>query len=449
MGKKTITVGQGDFAGNNSLALQRAVDSLAYEGGGTVVIPSGTYEMVDALHLRSGVNIQGAGRDTILQMKMSTRVALADYHGYGHYELLVEKPDSLDVGQGVLVKDDTTDGFSTTTSTIIDKAADIFYLDGMLNSDYDPGQGGCVITIFPLISSRYVENISISNLTLDGNEGQKHSINGSRGGGIYLLQSHKVVVDGVEIRNYRGDAISLQQCTDTTVQNCRLHHNSGSGVQPGSGSVRYVIRNNRIHHNGGHGVYFRLRTTHALCEDNEIHDNSGAAISIGERDTDHLIRSNECWTNGGPGVHFRDARYHGADRVIVHGNAFRSNCQEGSPAEIVVGEKMSNLFFRRNFFYPAPEDNEKRPVACLSKGCQHVYFFDNTVAGEELTEANLEDPGNCATTGEPEHEMEVGPSEAKPESARHLGTQLPSDWHDTIRAIGDLELDRGESEEEQ
>lgn len=448
MGKKTITVGKGDFTGNNSLALQRAVDSLAYEGGGTVVIPPGTYEMVDALHVRSGVNIQGAGRDTVLRMKTSTKVALSDYLGYGHYELLVEEPDKLEVGQGVLIRDDASHGFSTTTSTIIDRVGDRFYLDGMLNDNYDPGRGGCVITVFPLICSRYAENISISNLTLDGNEDQEYSINGSRGGGIYLMQSHKVVVDGVEVRDYMGDGISLQQCTDITVQNCRLHHNKGSGVQPGSGSVRYVIRNNRIHHNRGNGVHFRLRTTHSLCEDNEIHDNSGAAISIGERDTDHMVRSNECWTNGGPAVLFRDARYHGADRVIVHGNAFRSNCQKEGPAEVVIGERMSNLFFRRNFFYPDPHDEKERPVACLSQTCKNVYFFDNTVAGEALTGANLEDPGGSATTGEPEHEMKVGPAQAKPDSARHLGTQLPANWQDTIRAIGDLELDKAEDEEE-
>jgi hypothetical protein len=446
MAKKIIEVGQGDFAGNDSRALQRAVDSLAYEGGGTVVIPPGTYEMIDALHLRSGVNIQGSGRETVLKMKPSVKVPLADYLGYGHYELLVDDPDKLQVGQGVLIQDDHSEGFSTTTTTLIDKAGDTFYLDGMLNSEYDPGRGACAITIFPLISSRYAENTSITNLTLDGNEKQKHTINGCRGGGIYLLQSHKVVVDGIEVRNYQGDAISLQQCTDITVQNCRLHQNSGSGVQPGSGSVRYVVRNNRIHHNGGNGIYFRLRTTHSLCEDNEIHDNSGAAISIGERDTDHLIRSNECWTNGGPGVLFRDARYHGADRIILHGNAFRSNCQKEGEAEVVVGENMSNLFFRRNFFYPDPHEDESRPVACVSESCRHVYFFDNTVAGAELTKGKLNDPEDCATIGEPDYDIRVGPAQARPESARHLGTQLPADWQDAIRAIDDLDLGEGEEE---
>lgn len=447
MGKKTITVGEGEYSGNDNRALQRAVDSLAYEGGGKVVIPPGTYSMKDALHLRSGVDIHGTGRETVLRMAPSVRVPLGDYLGYGHYELAVAEPDRLEVGRGVLIQDDTTEGFATTTATLIDRAGNVFYLDGMLNSDYDPARGGCVITVFPLISSRYAENVSISNLTLDGNSDQQYSINGSRGGGIYLLQSHKVVVDGVEVRNYSGDALSLQQCTDITVQNCRLHHNEGAGVHPGSGTVRYVIRNNRIHHNAGNGVFYSLRTTHSLCEDNEIHENSGAGISIGERDTDHLIRSNECWTNGGPGVLFRRARYHGADRVVVHGNAFRSNCQKEGAAEIVVEEGMCDLLFRRNFFYPEPQDESRRPVAALSEKCRRVYFFDNTVAGEVFSRENLDDPAGCAKLVEPEKVWNAGPQHARPESARHLGIRLPANWQQTRRTIDDLSLDEGEEEE--
>ena len=66
MARKRITVGEGEFTGKNNATLQHAIDSLAYEGGGTVRLPPGKYEMEDALHLRSGVNITGSGRETVL-----------------------------------------------------------------------------------------------------------------------------------------------------------------------------------------------------------------------------------------------------------------------------------------------------------------------------------------------------------------------------------------------
>jgi len=428
MEKKTITVGEAGYEGNDNTALQRAVDAAAYEGGGRVIVPPGTFVMKDALHLRSGVDIEGSGRETVLLKKPSVKVPLACTHGYGHYEVVVAEPDRLEPGMGVYIKDDATSGFATTTATLLSRRGNVFYVDEVLKYDYDPAKGGCVITVFPLIAGKYAENVSVSNLTLDGNAEERESLNGCRGGGVFLLQSHRITLDSLEIHNYRGDAVSFQQCSDILVQNSHLHHNEGCGLHPGSGSVRYVMSHNHIHHNGGDGIFYCLRTTHSRCESNDIHDNARAGISIGERDTDHMVRSNEIYQNGGPGVLFRKAHFIGGERVVLHGNAFRRNCRHSGEAEIVVEEGICDVVFRRNFFYSQAEGAPASPAVSIAPKCRRIYFFDNTVGGRAQSPEDINDQASCATMDEPEEFPEVGPQAARPASSKHLGFELPASW---------------------
>ncbi|MCK4375127.1 MAG: right-handed parallel beta-helix repeat-containing protein, partial [Candidatus Brocadiae bacterium] len=337
MKRGKITVGQASLTGNDNTALQRAVDDLAEGGGGTVELPAGTFEMRDALRLRSGVTVVGQGPETVLRKAPSVSSPLADWLGYGHYEVTVKEPDLFEPGMGVLIEDADAGGFYVTAATITAKDGNALFIDRMLNHDYHPARGGRIVSVFPLVCSEGVENVALRNLTLDGGNDAVY-MNGCRGGGVFLLRTHAATIEGVEVLNYNGDAVSFQQCSDILVQNSHLHHNEGCGLHPGSGSVRYVMSHNHIHHNGGDGIFYCLRTTYSRCESNEIHDNGRAGISIGERDTDHMVRSNEIYQNGGPGVLFRKAHFIGGDRVVLHGNAFRRNCQRSGEAEIVVEE---------------------------------------------------------------------------------------------------------------
>ncbi len=125
----------------------------------------------------------------------------------------------------------------------------------------------------------------------------------------------------VEIRNYRGDGLSFQQDIDVTVDGCHLHHNTGGGLHPGSGSVRYILQGNRIHDNGGCGIFYCLRTTHSLCRDNRIENNAGTGISIGERHTDHAITGNTIRGQGGAGISFRPPIRRSGDRFVLRCNS--------------------------------------------------------------------------------------------------------------------------------
>lgn len=430
MNAKTIVIGEGGFNGNDNVVLQRAVDALAQEGGGTVKLPPGTFMMKDSLHLRSGVRVVGEGADTVLKKVPSVQSPLGANHGYGHYEVVIAEPDKFEPGMGVFIKDDKTGGFITTVATLLSRRGNAFIIDEDLKYDYGPLRGGYIASVYPIVTARHAEDVALLNVTLDGNVEETRSINGCRGGGVFLLQSHGVTVRDVEVVNFKGDAISFQQCTDVRILGCHLHHNAGHGLHPGSGSVRYVMRGNNVHDNGADAIFYCFRTTHSLCEGNRLHNNPGRGISIGERDTDHIIRSNEIYENGREGVLFRKATFTGGDRMTLVGNTFADNGRQEQEAQISFEEGISDVVVCGNSF-KAPEGRQApAPVVRVAQNCSRIFLFDNTVAGRAQCAEDFEDASGKVGFSEPDEPLKVGPEAAEADSCLHLRRSLPQQWAD-------------------
>ena len=263
---------------------------------------------------------------------------------------------------------------------------------------------------FPLISGNDVTDVSIRRLTLNGNPNEKFGINGCRGGGIILLGAHQVVIENVEVTHYNGDAISFQQCTDVVIRRCHLHHNKGTGLHPGSGSVRYVMAENISEHNAGCGVFYCLRTKYSICANNILRHNARAGISVGERDTDHLIRNNQITDNGDSGILLREPCFQSGDRLRIEGNELANN---GGAAEIVLIRDIHQLSIFGNTIRP------RNGVAMqVGPGCSEIYFAANThsvIRGQ-------------ATLHKPVHFPTVGPQAAPPDAARHLQIEKLARW---------------------
>jgi hypothetical protein len=394
--------------------LQRAVDAVAAAGGGVVEVPAGTYWMRDALHLRDGVRVVGEPR-TVLLKAPSISVPLRDYLGYGHYEFTVTEPDRLAVGMGVHLTDDGSMGFYDTVATIVGRDGGLFFIDRMLNHDYQPRHNGRVTTIFPLVDGHGVSDAAVESLTLDGNPAEAVRLNGCRGGGVFLIGSRRVRVERVEVRHFNGDAVSFQQCADIAVAGCHVHHNAGSGLHPGSGSVRYVMQDNRCCDNGGCGLFYCLRTTHSICAGNRFERNGEAGISVGERDTDHWIRDNHVAANAGHGVEFRRPLAHGGDRVRLEGNRFEGNhAAAAAPerVEIDIPAGLCDVHVGGNRFAGGG-----RPLR-VEPGCQRITCAGNTVDGRAMAAADV---GGPARFGSPEGFPPVGPEALPLDGARHLG----------------------------
>jgi hypothetical protein len=204
-----------------------------------------------------------------------------------------------------------------------------------------------------IIEATDVHDASIGDLVLDGNVDETRDHDGCRAAGVYLLRSHRIGIKGVEIKNFRGDAISFQACTDVVVRDCELHHNSGIGIHPGSGSVRYVMAGNQIHDNGSHGIYYCLRSSHSDCHANRIEHNGDCGISVGERDSHHLIRDNAIVGNGRAGIEFRQFVYRGGNYVRMEGNRIGPNCRTKGDFELAITAGHHDLYFVKNHLSPA------------------------------------------------------------------------------------------------
>jgi hypothetical protein len=413
--KRTIRFGKGKFVGNTNAALQRAVDALAADGGGTLEIPAGKYRMNDSLHLRDNVTIIGE-KGAVLQKVPSVISKLTLFVGYGHYEFAVEEPAKFRVGMGVHIYDKNAGGFYTTVATIVGRKGNLFYIDRPFSHDYLAGNDGQVASLYPLVSGYGARNAAVCGLSLDGNPKETRTLNGCRGGGVFLILSHGIRLENIEVTNYRGDGISFQQCTDISIRDCHVHHNTGGGLHPGSGSVRYVMRGNRLEHNGGCGIFYCLRTTHSLCEDNVIEHNGNVGISVGERDTDHIIRGNTIRAHGGAGIEIRKPLAQSGDRLWIERNRIENNCQKQGDAEITVAERTRDLCIMGNDIVP-----RRGKAILIGPRCARIHIVGNRVSGRNQRPQDVSGGEGSVRLTSPRNFPAVGPGAASHGAVRHLG----------------------------
>ena len=420
---RTVAVGQGRYRGSTNTVLQQAVDDLAAAGGGTVVVPPGVYEMHDALHLRSGVRVIGRP-GTVLRKAPSAESRIPAYLGYGHYEIIVAEPDKFPIGTGVHILDGGSGGFYTTVATVIGRDGDRLLINRMLNHDYHARKNARAVSVFAVVEAEDVHDAAVEGLTVDG-QARKQSmfLNGCRGGGVFLIRSRRVAVRRVEVRDYRGDAVSFQQCADILIEGCDIHDNAGTGLHPGSGSVRYVMQDNRVHDNGGCGVFYCLRTTHSVCRRNELRANGRQGISIGERDTDHWIEANKVIGNAQEGVLWRGFTYRGGDRVVLTKNRIGPNGAKGKRSEVALAGGLRDVHVLDNALTPGVAG----PVH-VQAGCQRVSIAANRIGERPQRRDDVAGAVSEVSLTRPDELPKVGPAALPLDGARHLSIPRLEAW---------------------
>ena len=307
--RMTITVGpkKADLVGSTERVLQAAVDYISRFGGGTVKVLPGTYTLRNSVYLRSGIRLLGSGADSILTKSPSHSVALSDDSDWYDQEVTVADAKGLRVGDGIVLRtrNPHNGGSEVLKRTLVARKGNRFKLDTALRKNYWLSGKPTLSTLFPLISGDHVHDISIGDITLDGNRKQNAHLDGNYGGCIFLQDCNRILMKGVEARNNNGDGISWQICHDVVVEGCHSHDNADLGLHPGSGSQRPLMRNNRIERNNI-GVFFCWGIKYGLAENNQITGNRSYGVSIGHCDTDNLIRLNTITGSGKVGVLFRD-----------------------------------------------------------------------------------------------------------------------------------------------
>ena len=335
----TITVGtsNADLVGKDDRVLQAAVDYVRRMGGGTVKINPGTFTMRSAVQLPSNLRIVGSGADTVITRIPSEVVSLAADSDWYDQEVTLAQPGSFRVGDSVVfrAKNPHHQGATVIKRRIVAKSGNRLKLnDGLRENLWLSGDPTCA-SLFPLLTSEHTADVTIENLTLDGNLTNTENFNGNYGGCIFLQDCNRYAIRNVETRNYNGDGISFQICHDVVLEDCYSHDNADLGVHPGSGSQRPIIRDCRMERNGL-GLFWCWGVKYGLAERNRIVDNRDYGVSIGHNDTDNVMRDNDIIGSGKVGILFRDET-RGADfwpnRNTIENNRIKNS---GGPDGIAI-----------------------------------------------------------------------------------------------------------------
>ena len=385
-----VGIDEGDLRGNDHRVLQAAVDQMAALGGGVVRVGPGRFLMRNALSLKSNVDVLGTPGKTILAACDGVRSRLHCDGDCNERQITLRDPTGFRIGDGVAVRDKNyRNGFTVTTATLTARVDErTFRLSKPLYLDYMVTNEATASLSFPVVGGWDVKNITLEGLTIEGNKEKTLTLDGCRGGGIYLFDSADVVIRNCVVRNYNGDGISWQTSNDVRVEDCLAEGNAGLGIHPGSGSQRPVVRNCRSFGNGSDGLYVCWRVKHGLFEKNLIRGNGRAGISIGHKDTDNLFRENTIVGNARTGVLFRrESAPMGAHRNVFERNTILDNGAghrgKGPAAAVTIQGHHNDVIFRNNTIGNTKDGGPTRVGISVGKEARSFGSRGNTFRNVE------------------------------------------------------------------
>ncbi|MET0180441.1 MAG: glycosyl hydrolase family 28-related protein [Novosphingobium sp.] len=284
---------KGDGVANDQAAFKAAIEAAAYQGGGVVYAPAGTYligaggpdDSDGAITLLSNVTLQGAGMG-------ATVLKLVD-----------------DVGQQI---------------------------NGFVRTPY-----GQVTT-----------DVTLRDLTLDGNrENNTTKANaflcGVAPGDARACED--VTISNVEVRNFSGYGFDPHERTiRLTIEDSVAHHNGLDGFVADF-QIDSVFRNNIAYANDRHGFNIVTSTTNFLMENNSAFDNGGTGITIQRGSdpsyaftSDITVQGGSVFDNGKAGIEVKLARDVVLDGIDIHDNAKEGIKISGSENVEVTGNLLSD-----------------------------------------------------------------------------------------------------------
>jgi hypothetical protein len=411
-----------DFCGCDNRAIQAAVAAAAQRGGGTVRVLPGVYVLEDSVHLRDGIGLVGAGRQTILRKAPERYSKLSAYLGYGHYDVSLADPDQFAVGMGVTIRDNHAVGFYETVATLIWRDGDRFGIDLMLNHDYSGDNGSEIYTSFAPVSATFAHDVEVRDLVIEGNrQANPHFLNGCRGGGVFLLAVKNATVAGVTVRDLNGDAIGFQQCTHVRIEGCALEDNAGHGLHPGSGSVGGAIRRCTCARNGRDGVFFCLRAAHCICEACSFIGNGDHGVSIGDRDGNNAIIECRVEDNRAAGVFLRECDDEGMapHATLIARNAIADNCVCRDDAEILIQSAVRDLHMLDNSIARRAGSRQVFGIR-IGERVIGAHICGNRFDGQFIEQVKVECDRAAVSFERPRIALPVGPEWAPPDADRHL-----------------------------
>ena len=329
-------------------AIQRAIDQLA--GGGRLVLPAMELELDRGLHLRSGVEVVGQGKATVLRKGPGRIYPLSGYQNYGMCDVPLRSVAGLEVGMTVSVHDGSSHGgFYETFATITWIDGDWVGLDHGIEADYAASDAPCLTTIYPLVFGHNIEGAAIRDVWLEGNRADNEThMGGCRGGAVYFYQSRDIEISGIRERDFYGEGLSFQMCRDVVVKDCRFDENTGNGLHPGAGSTNALFENCHAEGNGKSGFFFCVRANHISVRNCSFKSNE-SGLSIGTRDCNNLIENCCIEDNRGAGLLIRKTpRPTEVHSCLVRNCRIRNNALESGRGQVEIENDAHDLLFVNN-----------------------------------------------------------------------------------------------------
>jgi Ca2+-binding RTX toxin-like protein len=214
-----------------------------------------------------------------------------------------------------------------------------------------------------------VENVTVSNLVIDGNRAnntghQAGFICGIKEDGSGRKQTN-ITLDNVEIQNCTAYGFNPHELTyNMTVKNSVSHHNGLDGFVADA-VVGGVYENNKSYENDRHGFNIQNETRNLVLKDNEAYNNGfrymyngawagGAGVTIQRGNippansteipwvTDVQIIGGSYHNNGKEGVLVKLSDHVTIDKANIYGNMRQGVKIEGSTHTIVQNSRVSN-----------------------------------------------------------------------------------------------------------
>jgi hypothetical protein len=382
--EKIITVGGSgaDIQGFTNEAVQVAVDALP-PAGGTVKLSPGTYIIKAPVRLKSNSRLIGSGPETVLRRIDGFHSKFIIDADFGELKLTVEDPSGFRTGMSIQVTDAVnSECWDVTTAMITDIVDNILYIDTHLVRDYDSEKNGMVTNAGSCITVLDAENVSITNLSIDGNKLKNDLLDGCNGGGIAILRSKGVKVENVIISDFNGEGITWQITENVTVRNCEIKGCTNMGLHPGTGSPNSLIEGNNSHDNKV-GLFICWRVHHSVVKDNRFHNNSDCGISTGHKDTDVIFENNQIYENGNTGVYLRDEDLKNSPhRNTFTGNTVENNGTINGGYGFEINGKAQDLIIENNIIRDNKSGNQKAAIF-IEKGAPPIIERNNKMSGHK------------------------------------------------------------------
>ncbi|MCK5845273.1 MAG: right-handed parallel beta-helix repeat-containing protein [Victivallales bacterium] len=395
----------------DAVAIQTAIDALPSEGGGVIQLPELDLTLDRGLELRSGVELRGYGEKTILRKAASEVYPLTGYSNYGMLDVQLMDATGLEPGMTVSIKDNVRQGFYSTFARITWVDGDWLGLDHGLEADLAATENPVLTTAFPLVFGHGVRNAKVADLTLLGEKSSNpDAMDGCRGGAVYFLKSHDIDIEGIRERDFNGEGVSFQMCSDMRIRNCSFIGNTGNGMHPGAGSTNVLFERCEGMDNGRSGFFFCVRANHVTVRKCLFSRNAETGVSIGNRDCHNLIESCEITDNVLAGVMFRgDPKPVEARFCEIRGSNIARNALKSGIAQIEVLGHANNIIIEDNTI-----DGEEGTAGVATSAHADSVFANSN----EFVSCEPDKSGSGFTEIKPR--FESGQETTHPKHYRHL-----------------------------